>query len=230
MVTHTIKSWLPATVLVSMVACFLCIACSAPNRGLFAGKTAHQRYADKISNAGLKETSLGQNWFTAAGKGLTQPLAIKLPYKEVGYFDAAQPAAAGYRFTARRGDKVLIVLTKKPAAGFSLFLDLWQPVANEQPKLIAAADTAAAGLNYEVNKDGEYLLRLQPELLAGGEYTLEIRTGPSLDFRWRPSIGHASAAFGEQPAMAVPAVMKASISSAISAPLCWQQQKVWLLQ
>ncbi len=182
MVSHTIKSWLPATVLVFMLACVFFIACSTPNRGLFAGKTAHERYADKISNAGLKETSLGQNWFTAAGKGLTQPLAIKLPYKEVGYFDAAEPAAAGYRFTARRGDKVLILLTKKPAAGFALFLDLWQPVANEQPKLMAAADTAAAGLNYEVTKDGEYLLRLQPELLAGGEYTLEIRTGPSLDF------------------------------------------------
>lgn len=182
MVTHTLKNRLPATLLISMLACLLFIACSGPNRGLFAGKTAHERYADKISNAGLKETSLGQNWFSAASKGLSQPLTIKLPYKEVGYFDAAEPEAAGYRFTARRGDKILILLAKKPAAGFVLFLDLWQPVANEQPKLMAAADTAEAGLNFEVKKDGAYLLRLQPELLAGGEYTLEIRTGPSLDF------------------------------------------------
>lgn len=182
MVTYIIKNWLPAILLVFILACLLFIACSAPNRGLFAGKTAHERYADKISNAGLKGTTLGQNWFSAASKGLAQPLPIKLPYKEVGYFDAAQPGAAGYRFTARRGDKILVQLTKKPAAGFILFLDLWQPIANEQPRLLAAADTSHAGLSYEIKNDGDYLLRLQPELLAGGEYTLEIRTGPSLDF------------------------------------------------
>lgn len=182
MVTSVIKNWLPVTLLVFILACLLLMACSAPGRGLFAGKTAHERYAEKISNAGLKETSLGKNWFSAASKGLAQPLTIKLPYKEAGYFDAAQPGAAGYRFTARRGDKILIQLIKKPATGFTLFLDLWQPVANEQPRLLAAADTGNAGLSYEIRKDGDYLLRLQPELLAGGEYTLEIRTGPSLDF------------------------------------------------
>lgn len=183
MITYKIKTWLPATLLIcSTLACLLFIACSAPGRGLFAGKTAHERYADKISDAGLKETTLGQTWFSAAGKGLAHPLTIKLPYKETGYFDAAQPGAAGYRFTARRGDKILIQLIKKPAVGFTLFLDLWQPVENDQPRLLASADTASGGMNYEIRKDGDYLLRLQPELLAGGEYTLEIRTGPSLDF------------------------------------------------
>jgi murein DD-endopeptidase MepM/ murein hydrolase activator NlpD len=63
-----------------------------------------------------------------------------------------------------------------------LFMELWQPVVNEQPKLLAAIDTNSTVLQYEIKKEGEYLLRLQPELLAGGEYTLTIRTGPSLNF------------------------------------------------
>lgn len=180
--SNTVKNTLINSVLVFVLACLLVMACSAPNRGLFAEKTAHERYADKISKAGLKETSLGQTWFNAAGKGLAQPLTIKLPYKEAGYFDAAQPEAAGYRFTAKRGDKVIIQLIKKPVTGFNLFLDLWQPVVNGQPRLLTSADTTNASLNYEIRTDGDYLLRLQPELLAGGEYILEIRTGPSLDF------------------------------------------------
>jgi peptidoglycan LD-endopeptidase LytH len=162
--------------------CFLVIACSSPNRGLFAGKTAHERYADKISDAGLKETAIGQSWFAASAKSLSQPLTIRLPYRETGYFEATQPDAAGYRFAAKRGDKIFIRLDKKPLAGFSLFLDLWQPDNAAQPRLLAAADTNSAILTYEINKDGDYLLRMQPELLAGGEYTLEVRTGPSLDF------------------------------------------------
>jgi murein DD-endopeptidase MepM/ murein hydrolase activator NlpD len=168
--------------LIMALAGLVFAGCSTPGRGIFAGKTAHERYADKISNAGLKETSLGQSWFTAANKGLSKPLTIQLPYRETGYFDAAQPDAAGYRFTARRGDKVEIQLGKKPMAGFTLFMDLWQPVENEQPKLLAAIDTNSNVLTYEIKKEGNYLLRLQPELLAGGEYTLTIRTGPSLGF------------------------------------------------
>lgn len=156
-------------------------ACSTPGRGLLAGKTAHEQYASKIDNAGLKATALGQSWFAAANKGLTQPLGIRLPYRESGYFDASQPAAAGFRFTARRGDRVLIQLIKKPAANFALFLDLYEPQANSAPRLLASADTTSQ-LKYEVKKEGDYLLRLQPELLASGEYTLEIRTGPSLEF------------------------------------------------
>lgn len=157
-------------------------ACSSTGKGLFAGKTAHERYADKINNAGLQETALGRNWFAAANRSLSQPVSIQLPYRESGYFEANSPDAAGYRFTARRGDKVLIRLQRKPAQGFALFLDLWQPGANAQPKHLASADSVGADLTYSIAKDGEYLLRLQPELLAGGEYTLEIRTGPSLDF------------------------------------------------
>ncbi|WP_276480629.1 peptidoglycan DD-metalloendopeptidase family protein [Paraflavitalea pollutisoli] len=157
-------------------------ACSSTGKGLFAGKTAHERYADKINTAGLQETALGRNWFAAASRSLSQPASIRLPYRESGYFEANQPDAAGYRFTARRGDKVAIKLQRKPTQGFALFLDLWQPDANAQPRHLASADSTGADLIYSINKDGDYLLRLQPELLAGGEYTLEIRTGPSLDF------------------------------------------------
>lgn len=167
--------------LLLVLLCFL-YACSTPGKGLFAGKTAHERYAEKITNAGLKQTILGQSWFSAANKGLQQPVTIKLPYREAGYFEASQPDAAGYRFAARRGDKVQVQLNKKPTINFTLFIDLWQPIANEQPKWLAAADMTSNSLAYEIRKDGDYVLRIQPELLAGGEYTLVIRTGPSLDF------------------------------------------------
>jgi murein DD-endopeptidase MepM/ murein hydrolase activator NlpD len=172
---------LKSLLIIGVISCWI-TACSTPGKGLFAGKTAHERYADKISNAGLKQTFLGQAWFEAAGKGLNKPLTIQLPYKETGYFDASKPDAAGYRFAARRGDKILVQLNRKPATSFTLFLDLWQPVPNEQPRLLAAADTNSTTLTYEISKDGDYLLRLQPELLAGGEYSLIVRTGPSLDF------------------------------------------------
>jgi murein DD-endopeptidase MepM/ murein hydrolase activator NlpD len=160
----------------------LILSCSGPQGGLFGSRTAHEKYEDRLNKTGLQKTALGQLWISAANKGLMQPLSVQLPYKETGYFDANAPDAAGYRFTARRGDKLVVELNQKPARGVTLFLDLWQPVDNGTPKLVAAPDSALAGLQYEVKKEGVYILRLQPELLAGIEFSLTIRTAPSLDF------------------------------------------------
>lgn len=149
--------------------------------GIFGKKTPHEQYADNLNKAGLQQTAAGGKWFIMADKALSQPSSITLPYQETGYFDAASQAAAGYRFSASRGDKIAISVTKKPLTGFALFMDLWQPNTNGSPKHIAAADNTLQ-LAEEVGENGTYILRLQPELLAGGEYTITIKTQPSLAF------------------------------------------------
>jgi hypothetical protein len=45
---------------------------------------------------------------------------------------------------------------------------------------VASVDSVK--LDQEIKQTGTYILRLQPELLRGGEYTLNITTGPSLGF------------------------------------------------
>jgi murein DD-endopeptidase MepM/ murein hydrolase activator NlpD len=160
----------------------LFLSCSTPQRGLFAKRTPHEQYAERITNAGLKETTLGSLWFNAALKGINQPVLINLPYKETGYFAAEKPNAAGYRFTARKGEKLIVTLAKKPVSGFALFVDLWHSIDNAPPKFLASLDTLNNAINYEVDQEGFYQLRIQPELLKSGEYTLTILTGPSLAF------------------------------------------------
>src|ERR1700754_1207096 len=106
--------------------CILFIfSCSGPkNGGLFTSRTPHEKYSAKLNEAGLDKTALGRSWATMASKALTQPLTVNLPYKETGYFPAASPEAAGFRFTARRGDQLVITCAKKPANGFTLFMEL----------------------------------------------------------------------------------------------------------
>ncbi|MCY7422560.1 MAG: M23 family metallopeptidase [Chitinophagaceae bacterium] len=160
-------------------------ACSTSGpSGLFGKKSPHEIYGDKITAAGLQETSLGKQWFSAAIQSLMSPLQITLPYKETGYFSANRPSAMGIIFTARRGQKIIVNLEKKPATGFALYLDFLQPSTplSNKPRLLASADTLLSTLNYEIKNDGSYQLRLQPELLKGGEYTITITTGPSLAY------------------------------------------------
>jgi len=163
--------------IVLIAAATLLYACKT---GIFAKKTPHEQYADKLSGAGLKETALGRAWFDAAAKSLNNPITITIPYKETGYFAADRPLAAGLRFQARRGEKITITLTKKPATGFLVYLELWQ--AADKPKLIAAADTINSTISHEVDEESNYIVRVQPELLKSGEYTLSISAGPSLAY------------------------------------------------
>ncbi|HEX2609269.1 MAG TPA: M23 family metallopeptidase [Flavisolibacter sp.] len=150
--------------------------------GLFGKKTLHEQYGQKLTDAGLKETTLGARWFAAAQKALDQPVTISLPYKETGYFAADAPLAAGLRFTAKRGQKLNIAIQKNPASGFILFLELWRIHAGSGPTLVQALDSAGTDLSFSAEDDETLLLRLQPQLLQSGDYTLDISVGPSLQF------------------------------------------------
>lgn len=169
----------------------IAVSCTTSGpRGIFGKKSPHEQYADKIKNAGLQETALGRLWFSAAEQSLTSPLAVNLPYSETGYFPADEPKAAGLLFHGKRGEKINVNLSKNPSTGFAVYLDLWQPDSNGdmKPEFLLHADTTTATITYDVEKDGSYILRLQPELLKGGEYTLSISTGPSLAFPVTPKV------------------------------------------
>ena len=149
--------------------------------GVFAKKTLHEQYGDKLNASGLNETALGTKWFEAASKAINTPVVIKLPYKENGYFATDRPEATGLQFNARRGEQILIELTKVPATNFLLFADLFEVQAGGA-KFLQSVDTLTNTIRHKVKENGNFILRLQPELLKSGSYTIVIRTGPSLAF------------------------------------------------
>src|SRR5665811_1656976 len=176
---------------------FLCLlslmlyACSSPGPGLFGKKTPHEQYEKKIKDAGLKETALGDAWLKTAAITLSNPLDISLPYSETGYFADDRANGIGLRFRAKRGQKLKISLTKKPVENFAMYVDLWQSYSaseNKTPKFLLAADTINLSLEYVVTEDSAFIVRIQPELLKEGEYTLTITAGPSLAFPVSPKV------------------------------------------
>lgn len=150
--------------------------------GLFGKASPHEQYGKKLADAGLKETALGRAWFAAAERALAQPAVITLPYKEVGYFSIEKPRAVGLQFSAKRGEKLLIQLEKKPTVEFAIYGDLWKVNEGGRHSSVTFLDTTETSFSQEISETGNYLLRLQPELLRSGEYTLSITTGASLGF------------------------------------------------
>jgi murein DD-endopeptidase MepM/ murein hydrolase activator NlpD len=158
----------------------LFISCKS-QKGL-AGRSAHAQYAEKLTDAGLDKTSMGSLWLAAANKSLQQPASISLPYKETGYFPSDKPMAAGYSFAVKQGEKIIASITKVSSNRTLLFAELWQLNESGGPGLVAIADTINNRLEYEAEKEGRLLLRMQPELLNSVEYTIIINTTPSLAF------------------------------------------------
>lgn len=173
----------PISIILFFSAILVLASCSAPVLGGLGKKNYHDQYARKLSEAGLKATAMGQQWFAAAEQALVTPQTVTLPYRQAGYFAPDKPRAVGLRFTGQRGARLIFRLETRALDTFRLYTDLWRAESDGTPKLIMSMDSARGEFTHEIEDEEEVLvLRLQPELLGSGEYTLSISVGPSLAF------------------------------------------------
>jgi murein DD-endopeptidase MepM/ murein hydrolase activator NlpD len=142
-------------------------------------QTPHEAYARSLRRAGLAETPLARQWFTAAERALTAPTDVTMPRREAVWLPAAQPRAIGLRSALRRGQRLVIEAEIDAAAPVRIFLDLFEETGDGLDHVAhAAADQRSLAI--EVPRDGRYVLRAQPELLEDARVTLAWRTEPTL--------------------------------------------------
>lgn len=143
-----------------------------------------ERYAERLRAAGLDGTALGSGWLRAGEAALRTAGPVALPAREVGYFAPDETAAAAYRARVRRGQRLVVQAEAVGEAPFLLFVDLFRATLDSVPRFerVASADSAAAVLEAVAREDGEFLVRVQPELLRGGRYSVTVRVAASLAF------------------------------------------------
>lgn len=152
-------------------------------RTALAPPSPHDRYASSLREAGLENAALGRGWLDAAGSALAAPVLRTAPFQETGYFAPDQPEAVGYRFSLARGQRVIAEVQWQASEPSRLFLDLFaEGKAPEAPRRVLSAEEAVMRLDYEAEISGSFVLRLQPELLRGGRFTLVSRVEAALAF------------------------------------------------
>ena len=149
-------------------------------QGLFQKSTPHEAYARQLRQAGLDRRPAGRAWLMAAGQALRDSLVVALPFAETGYFRPEQPAAASYRYAVRAGEQIHVRVALPPGPAARVFVDAFEVGAGYPPQPLASADTLLLDFRYRVEADGQHLLRVQPELLAAGRYTLRLAREPGL--------------------------------------------------
>lgn len=159
------------------------IACSDRITGdLFKGQTPHERYIEQLENAGLAESVLYDRWLAASDRSLQSPIEISIPYQETAFFGAEAPNASGYSFEARDGEQLQIEIVPQSTDSVLLFMDLFAVAQDttESHLHLISAEVDSTSLSYTVKRNGQYILRVQPELLSDVSYDLQITAEPSL--------------------------------------------------
>jgi peptidoglycan LD-endopeptidase LytH len=155
---------------------------NGPFGGMLRRPSPHESYLDTLRRAGLHETALGRDWTRAGERALQTAVTATLPFRETGYLPPDAPSAAAYRMDLQRGRRLVVDVTFDSVQPGRLFVDLFEVAADGSTRRVASLDANDTTLTHEVRRDTTYVLRVQPELLRGGRFTLVQRTVSSLVF------------------------------------------------
>ena len=167
----------------ALVLLVLGVACSTgPLTRLTRPSSPHDAYVAALRGAGLDQAALGHDWVTAAARALEQPVEVTLPFRESGYFPPDKASAVAYRFSLRRGRALSADASFETMEQGRLFVDLFRVQAAGPAERVSSIAADATTLTLNVDEDGEYVLRVQAELLRGGRFSLVLRTLAELPF------------------------------------------------
>jgi peptidoglycan LD-endopeptidase LytH len=159
-------------------------------------RSPHEQYARALEQADLRDTALARDWIGAASTALQNPRAASAPFSAEGTFERTTPAALAWRFHVNRGRRVEIAVEFESDG--NVFVDLFRDAA-PRPVRVTSAAAGARGLEYEPPEDGTYVLRVQPELLRGGRFTVRQHAVATLEFPVRGQSARAvQSVFGDE--------------------------------
>lgn len=166
-----------------MIAVFAAMAMGGCASGrLQLRSTPHQKYAAALDRAGLGNTAIARQWQAAGQSALTAALLVPTPFRESGYFPPDAPTATAYRLELTRGRRLTVEVTFETIGSSRLFVDLFEVTAAAGFRPVASLEADESALLYDIERTATFVLRVQPELLQSGRYTLTERTLASLPF------------------------------------------------
>ena len=155
----------------------------------FRDLTPHEAYQARLNVAGLGESALAKDWETAGRVALAAPLPVSLPYAEEGYISPDAPEAAGYGFRVERGRRLTVEVSVDAGEPARVFVDLFRVPADPADPMrpVFSSESPVEAFSHEPWRGGDFVLRLQPELLRGGSYSITLGLEAQLAF---PVEGH----------------------------------------
>ncbi|MGB0177207.1 MAG: hypothetical protein ACPF9D_08570, partial [Owenweeksia sp.] len=165
--------------LIGIAAILLTIAGCKQGQLPFLSQTyPHQDYGNQLKKQGLQDTHLGRQWLQQAQTALENPVSIDIPFALNGVFHSGTIEALAWKFNLKRGTSLNVLANWQSPDSSKLFMDIFFLEAGTW-KHLEASEENKYQLNFESDENGEYLLRVQPELLGEGRFNLKIQQAPT---------------------------------------------------
>jgi len=149
---------------------------------LLKKQSPYEDYLSSLESTTLADYAMVRDWKRAGEEVLGDSLVVTLPYHEVGYFEPTEPKAMLLRYRVEEGLQINVILERVSQRDARYFLDIFElNTENGLLKRIHYADTVGT-VSYQVKNSGVHALRIQPELLRGGVYSISIASQGVLAF------------------------------------------------
>lgn len=108
-------------------------------------------------------------------QALRSPFEMEIPFRVDGSFKAKSVQAFGYAFQVEEGATLALHIEWEPADSSLLFADVFWDTGDELKRIASFAECSEI-CPVSIRNSGRYILRLQPELLAEGSFSLSVST------------------------------------------------------
>ena len=141
--------------------------------------TPHERYAARLKGGSNSKDPSARIWLSSAEQSLWNPRRGSIPRNDELRFPADRPEAVAFALPLRRGQRFIAAAEVQSAREIPVFLDLF---TRDDAELRHRGNAARhqSLLTLEIPADGDYVLRVQPELGRPISLTLVQRVEPTL--------------------------------------------------
>ncbi len=146
-------------------------SCKRQTLGIFAGKSEKEKYLDQLTKSGIDQTILGKSWVKAGANALENPPKLDIPASVRGGFKSKSVEANAWQLSLQKGATLQVTLTWESQDSSRVFLDIIQGESMQEE---LAATSFDPEIEFEVGETGTYFIRIQPELLAEGNFNLIV--------------------------------------------------------
>lgn len=161
----------------------LLAACTRVRPQVFEPRaTTRDRYEDQVLRSDAANSKAYADWSNAGRHALRASQTIKPSFREVLSFSPGRSDAVGYRLQLQRGQRVQIDIERN--TGTRVFAEVFEEIGGGALiyRLVKTAPVMEQHIDFEATTDGPHVLRVQPEMLKGGNVVITVTTTASLTF------------------------------------------------
>lgn len=146
-------------------------SCKRQTLGIFAGKSEKERYLHQLKQSGIDQTILGKSWVEAGANALENPPQLGIPASVRGSFKSKSVQANAWQLSLQKGATLYMALKWETQDSTRVFLEIIEGQSMQEE---LAATSSDQEIEFEAEETGTYFIRIQPELLAEGNFDLIV--------------------------------------------------------